>query len=65
MHPIMAEYTANDLRARQLARASARRRLDRSPGARRPGWRGRQAARLVALARRLDPSLDVRQLATR
>ncbi len=65
MHPIIAEYTANDLRARRLEHASTRRRLDRSSAVSRPGWRGRQAARLVALARRLDPSLDRRHLATR
>lgn len=65
MHPIIAEYTANDLRTRHLARAATRRRLARAPAARRPGWRGRQAARLVALARRLDPSLDARRFATR
>lgn len=65
MHPIMAEYTANDLCARRLAQASTRRRLERASAVGRTGWRGRQAARLVALARRLDPSLDARELATR
>lgn len=68
MHPIIAEQTATEIRQRRLAHAATRRRL--STGVSAPAsprrWRARQAARLVALARRLDPAVgESRRLVVR
>lgn len=65
MHPIIAEYAARDLRDRRLTHATTRRRVARASAVRGAGWRSRQAARLVALARRLDPNVEGREVATR
>lgn len=59
MHPIVAEHIAADRRSRQLEAAVAHRRRARAASARvwpTAHWRARQARRLVALARRLDPA---------
>lgn len=57
MHPIIANQTATEMRQRRLQHAATRRRLAlaRHASSSTPAWRVRQAARLVALARRLDP----------
>ena len=59
MHPIVADQIASDRARTRLEVASLR----RAVRATRPGalpWRARQARRLLALARRLDPTLDRR-----
>ncbi len=56
MHPIIAEQAATELRQRRLDQAAVRRRVALAPRPRTVrSWRARQAARLVAVARRLDP----------
>jgi hypothetical protein len=57
MHPIIVEYAAEDLRRRRLDEAAAHRRRRAAVHAR--GWRGRLARRLVGLARRVDPGVEV------
>lgn len=68
MHPIIAEQTATEIRQRRLQHAATRRRMSATGHAQAParGWRARQAARLVALARRLDPgAVDSRPVVLR
>lgn len=59
MHPIIAQQVATDRACERLQEAAAR----RAARAARPdvlSWRARQARHLLALARRLDPSVDRR-----
>lgn len=65
MHPIIAEQAATELRQRHLDRAAVRRRMGRASRSPSRGWRARQAARLVAVARRLDPCVETRPLVVR
>jgi hypothetical protein len=60
MHPIIVEYAAEDLRRRRLDEAAAHRRRRAAVHAvPAQGWRGRLARRLVGLARRVDPGVEV------
>lgn len=58
MHPIVADQIASLLVVERRREADLRRRVARSVPQR--TWRARQARRLLALARRLDPSVDRR-----
>lgn len=58
MHPIIADEMASLLVTERLREAERRRRGRPGPGHR--PWRTRQARLLLALARRLDPTLDRR-----
>lgn len=60
MHPIVVDHVAADLRSRRLAEAAVHRHVQAvRPSRPAPHtWRSRQARRLLALARRLDPTLE-------
>lgn len=60
MHPIVVDHVAADLRSRRLAEAAIHRhvRAVRASRSTARTWRSRQARRLLALARRLDPTLE-------